>query len=157
MTQIHFIALSTDVAATYRAGGLDANGQVPERQIASGGGNPCRHCLDMIADGDEMLVLAHRPFPDRQPYAEVGPIFLHAEACERRGDSAEIPPSLHGPNYIIRGYSADNRIVYGTGQSVETPSIPVQASALLARDAVAYVHVRAAASTCFHCRIEAVE
>lgn len=72
---MRFVAIPTEVARAYQAGGLDANGQVPERKLSDGGGNPCRHCLKMIPEGAGMLVLAHRPFPAPQPYAEVGPIF----------------------------------------------------------------------------------
>ncbi|MGB4910282.1 MAG: DUF1203 domain-containing protein, partial [Tabrizicola sp.] len=73
---MRYVAIPTSVVRALQAGGVDANGQVPERQRAEGGGNPCRHCLKMIPEGAEMLVLAHRPFPAPQPYAEVGPIFL---------------------------------------------------------------------------------
>ena len=59
-----------------------------------------------------MLILAHRPFPAPQPYAELGPIFLCADACAPGGGS-DIPEILASPDYIIRGYSAENRIVYG--------------------------------------------
>jgi Protein of unknown function (DUF1203) len=78
-------AIPTDVVRAYQAGGLDANGQVPEQVVAAGGNNPCRHCLTMIPEGAGMLVLAHRPFPNLQPYAEVGPLFLCAEPCEAGG------------------------------------------------------------------------
>ena len=92
----------------------DANGRPPERAVSDGDGNPCRHCLAMIEEGAEMLVLAHRPFATVNPYAEVGPIFLHARECEPfRGKGA--PPVLASPTYLVRGYGADERIVYGTG------------------------------------------
>ncbi|MEM7642433.1 MAG: DUF1203 domain-containing protein, partial [Pseudomonadota bacterium] len=67
--------------AAIRAGGPDANGRPAERAISNGNGNPCRACLRNIDAGDPMLILAARPFPELQPYAETGPIFLHAEAC----------------------------------------------------------------------------
>ena len=82
---MRFSPIATPIARAYQSGGLDANGQVPERQISDGDGNPCRHCLNLIPKGAEMLVLAHRPFPAPQPYAEVGPIFLCADACEAGG------------------------------------------------------------------------
>lgn len=150
---MRFMAIATDQVRAYRAGGLDANGQVPERQVAVGAGNPCRHCLAMIPDGAEMLVLAHRPFSALQPYAEVGPIFLCAEECERGGGET-LPAMLASPEYIVRGYGADDRILYGTGGVVPTGGIPVRAQALLADARVAYLHVRSARNTCFQCRIE---
>ena len=105
--------------------------------------------------GEPYLVLAYRPFPELQPYAETGPIFLHAEECERARCGSEPPEMLAGPDYIVRGYGADDRIVYGTGAVVPTPAIAEKAEALLARDDVAYVHVRSARNNCYQCRIDA--
>ena len=82
---IRFVALESKLVGGLRDGHPDANGQPPERREAPVEGYPCRHCLGPIAAGEPFLVLAHRPFPALQPYAEVGPIFLHAEACPRGG------------------------------------------------------------------------
>ena len=111
---MQFTTIPTEVVRQYQAGGADANGQMPERQLSDGGGNPCRHCLQMIPEGAGMLVLAHRPFPRPQPYAEVGPIFLCAVPCVA-GTGDMVPQMLASPEYILRGYGADDRIVYGTG------------------------------------------
>ena len=143
----------TDEARRYQAGGADANGQVPERQVSDGGGNPCRHCLRMIPAGAAMLVLAHRPFPALQPYAEVGPVFLCADECEAGGGEA-MPEVLASPDYIVRGYGADDRIVYGTGAVTATAAIPARAEALFADKGVAYLHVRSARNNCYQVRIE---
>ncbi len=91
MTGLKFIALATETAHALQAGRPDANGQAPERQISDGSGLPCRHCLSDVAAGEPFLILAHRPFPEAQPYAETGPIFLHAEPCERHGEGTEVP------------------------------------------------------------------
>lgn len=150
---MRYVAISTDVVRGYQAGGPDANGQVPERKVSDGGGNPCRHCLRMIPEGAGMLVLAHRPFPAPQPYAEVGPIFLCADPCERGGGEA-LPEMLASPDYIVRGYGPDDRIVYGTGGVVATGAIPARAEALFADPRVAYVHVRSARNNCYQLRID---
>jgi hypothetical protein len=150
---MQFAAIATEVVRQYQAGGADANGQVPERQVSDGGGNPCRHCLKMIRKGADMLVLAHRPFPAPQPYAEVGPIFLCADACAAGGGS-DLPAMLASPDYIVRGYGADDRIVYGTGGVIPTPGIPARAEALFADARVAYLHVRSARNNCYQVRID---
>lgn len=150
---MRFVAIPTVVVRGYQAGGLDANGQAPERVASDGGGNPCRHCLKMVPDGAGMLVLAHRPFPSPQPYAEVGPIFLCADACQAGGGEA-LPEMLASPDYIVRGYGAEDRIVYGTGGVVATVAIPARAMELLADARVAYVHVRSARNNCYQCRID---
>lgn len=151
---MRFVPIPTEVARAYRSGAPDANGQLPERHISDGGGNPCRHCLAMIGQGAGMLVLAHRPFPAPQPYAEIGPIFLCADGCAA-GGGAELPEMLASPEYILRGYGPDDRIVYGTGAVTPTPRIAERAARLLADARVEYVHVRSARNNCFQVRIEA--
>ena len=149
---MRFVGIPTDVVRAYQRGGPDANGQTPERVASDGGGNPCRHCLRLIPMGAGMLILAHRPFPAPQPYAEVGPIFLCADECEAGG--AGMPEILASPDYIVRGYGADDRIVYGTGAVVPTGPILAEAEARLAEGRVAYVHVRSARNNCYQVRID---
>ena len=100
-----------------------------------------------------MLVLAHRPFPAPQPYAELGPIFLCANACEA-GGGATLPEILESPTYIVRGYGPDNRIVYGTGAVVPTDALQSEATLRLSDPRIAYVHVRSARNNCFQVRID---
>src|SRR5437016_848654 len=121
MSRIRFLAMPTDIARAYQAGGLDAYGRVPERKISDGSAIPCRHCLTDVEKGAEYLVLAHRPFADLQPYAETGPIFLHARECRRHPESHSTPAMLlTRAQMIVRGYGEDQRIVYGTGAVVPT-------------------------------------
>ena len=150
---MRFAAIPTQTVRAYQAGGADANGQAPERKRAEGTGNPCRHCLGMIPEGAEMLVLAHRPFPAPQPYAELGPIFLCAASCEA-GGGVDLPEMLGSSDYIVRGYGADHRIVYGTGGVVATSAIPARAAEVFGDPRVAYVHVRSARNNCYQCRID---
>jgi hypothetical protein len=151
---IRIVALDSDLVAGLRNGGLDANGHRPERHVAQGGMMPCRHCLADIKAGEPYLILAHRPFPTAQPYAEQGPIFLHA-SCPRRPDSPELPAMfLERKDYLIRGYGADDRIVYGTGRIVPSAHMVKEAEQMFEDDHVAYIHVRSASNNCYQCRID---
>lgn len=150
---LRFVPIPTDTVRAYQAGGVDSYGLLPERRVSDGGGNPCRHCLRMIPEGAGMLVLAHRPFGALQPYAETGPIFLCAERCEA-GGGAEVPEILASADYIVRGYAADERIVYGTGGVVPTGDLVARAEVLLADERVDFVHVRSARNNCFQVRVE---
>lgn len=155
MSTIRFNAMPTEIARAYQNAAVDANGQLPERHISDGDGVPCRHCLEDVAAGEPYLILAYRPFPDVQPYAELGPIFLHAEACQRYPESDQVPPVVvRSQRMLLRGYNAQNRIVYGTGQIVPVESIHNAAAALFERPEVAYIHVRSASNNCYSCRIE---
>ncbi|WP_281859399.1 DUF1203 domain-containing protein [Litoreibacter halocynthiae] len=136
-----------------RAGGPDANGQAAEHAISDGQGKPCRCCLDQVPDGATMLILAARPFPEPQPYAELGPIFLCAEACPPY-QGAEAPAILRtSPDYLLKAYSQDNRIIYGTGQITPAAQVESYASTLFERADVAYVDVRSSRNNCFLTRI----
>ncbi len=150
---IRFTPIPTETARALQAGAPDANGMPAERAISTGAGVPCRHCLGQVPEGQGYLILAHRPFPALQPYAETGPIFLCVEPCTP-GGGAGLPAMLASAQYILRGYGPDDRIVYGTGGVVPTPDIAARAADLLSRPEVAYVHVRSAANTCFQCRID---
>ncbi len=155
MTALRFIALDSALARAWRHGVPDANGQAPETLVSDGGGNPCRHCLDDIAKDAPMLVLSHRPFPAPQPYAEQGPIFLHAEDCPRYSEEAGVPAMfLRREAILLRGYDADDRIVYGTGKVIPTAEIESAAARLFQRREIAYIHLRSAGYNCYQCRIE---
>ena len=150
---MRFFAIPTDEVQRYRAGGPDANGLPPERHVTTSDGYPCRHCLKLIGKDKPVLILAHRPFVSVQPYAELGPIFLCGEECAA-GGGPDLPEFLAAPQYILRGYSADERIVYGSGAVVPTAEIPARAAALFETPGIAFLHVRSATNNCFHCRIE---
>lgn len=150
-----FKALPTAAVRALQAGAPDAYGMAPERKISDGDGVPCRHCLENVSAGEAYLVLAYRPFPALQPYAETGPIFLHAQECERAPESDTLPELFsRTAAYIVRGYDARDRIIYGTGAVVPTADIPGRAAELLAREDVAYLHMRSAKNNCYQCRIE---
>lgn len=101
-----------------------------------------------------MLVLAYRPFGALHPYAETGPIFLHASPCERYPETDVLPVMLlERSSVLLKGYDRNERIVYGTGQIVRPSEIGERAAAILARAEVAFVDIRSAANNCFTARI----
>ena len=153
MTRFAVRGIPTEHADRLRQGGPDANGQAPLSTTAQGGANPCRHCLQLIGDGDAKLILAYRPFEAAQPYAETGPIFLHGTPCPRyEGDTlpawfAYLQPAL------IRGYDREDWIRYDTGQVVPGPDLASACEKILSDSTVAYVHIRSKFN-CFQCRVD---
>lgn len=147
-------ALDTETVTAWRAGQPDANGQTAERAISDGAGTPCRHCLRDVPKGEEMLILAHRPFPAPQPYAETGPIFLCAGPCSRHtGDG--VPEVLtSSPDYLLKGYCEKDRIVYGTGAITPQAQLMARAQEIFKDPRVAYIHIRSARNNCYQARID---
>jgi hypothetical protein len=152
---LRYVALATAAVRALQAGGPDAHGHPAEHHVSDGGGNPCRHCLEEIAAGEDMLILAWRPFEGVQPYAETGPIFLHARPCKRHDEKTGMPPVVKSrPAFMMRAYGADGRIRYGTGGLVETPALEARALELLAERETAWVDLRSRGYGCFQCRLE---
>lgn len=149
-----FSSLASATVEALRAGGADSNGKPPEPHI-SGGGLPCRNCLRDIDEGEASLVFGHRPFETLQPYAECGPVFICADDCETYGHSSALPPVVATrPRFIIRGYTPDERIRYGTGDVVETADMTDACEAIFADPEVSFIHVRSVQNNCYFCRIE---
>jgi hypothetical protein len=145
--------IPTEAARQLLAGGLDANGQPALRRPAQGKANPCRHCLQLIAEGEEKLVLSYRPFGHPQPYAETGPIFLHAHQCPRY-EAGSFPPWFAWLTpAIVRGYGQDDWILYETGEVVAGTELHATCEQILSRPEVAYAHVRSRFN-CFQCRVD---
>ena len=150
---IQFVGLPTTTVAHLKSSGRDTHDQPIERHLASEGAYPCRHCLGNTQIGEHYLILAHRPFQGVNPYTETGPIFLCAADCLAFEPSAQMPEMLSSPQYLVRGYTSDERICYGTGRIVETDRIADYAGDLFANPDIAFVDVRSASNNCFQCRI----
>ena len=151
--QLKFEGIPTEQARRLRQGHSDANGQQALARTAEGSANPCRHCLGLVAEGSPILVLSYRPFESVQPYAETGPVFLHADACARY--SGDRPPEWFAflDPALVRGYGADDWIRYETARVVQGAKIAPACEAILADPTVAYVHVRSKFN-CFQCRVD---
>lgn len=152
--ELIFEALDSALVRALRAGAPDAHGQPAERgAVSDGSGVPCRHCLRDTPAGQGYLILAHRPFPTPQPYAETGPIFLCAGDCTR-WNGAGVPPILTtSPDYLLKGYTGDYRILYGTGRIVPRDEVAAYAARLLGDPRVVFTDVRSARNNCFQLRI----
>ena len=150
---MQFTALTSEDVNALRAGAADALENPPERAISTGEGMPCRHCLKNIDAGKEMLIVSFKPFRGSHPYTEIGPIFLCADMCTR-GGGADLPAILQSsPDYLIKGYDADERIVYGTGQVVPVDELKTQIGGILADPKIAFVDVRSARNNCYMVRV----
>lgn len=150
---IRFEPMDTATATHLRNGGLDSNGNPPEQKISDGNGVPCRVCMKMVGKGEPYLVTGWRPFSATHAYAETGPVFLHAHDCTAGPvPSGTLPEFLESPDYILRGYDADERIVYGTGGVIKLEDIQARMEELLSQPGVEAVHIRSSRNNCYHCK-----
>ncbi len=155
MCDIQFTSMATSVVRALQSSGADFYDMQPERLFSNGDGVPCRHCQRDVPEGKEYLVLSYSPFENRQPYAEVGPIFLCANACERFKESSKIPQMFksHGP-FLIKAYCTRHRIIYAHSIILDADQIERNAQRILDDQNVQYLHIRSARNNCYWCRID---
>jgi hypothetical protein len=107
---------------------------------------PCRLCLGDSKEAEDLILLSYQPLDDTNPYAEIGPIFIHPYDCTPYRAQA-FPPDFLERELVVRAYNTDGRI---TDATVSAPGEAENAVAtFLASDDVAEVHVRSRAYTCF--------
>ncbi len=115
---------------------------------------PCRHCLRIAPAGERLLVFAYRPFSGSGPYAEVGPIFIHADACETYDEPDRFPPDFAQRTLTMRGYNERGSI---EAAELSAPGEPEASLGLLFSDErVRFVHVRNPAWGCYDFQVDPV-
>lgn len=150
----HIISgMPSSEAEAYRNGAPDAYGNAPEQGVSSGSGVPCRHSMKTVPKGAALLVFAYRPFEGLHPYAETGPVFLCKDACNAPAKDS-FPEVLEvSPTYLIKGYTSDQRIKYGTGAIVSQSEAQERISKLLDFSDLSFIDVRSAKNNCWLARV----
>ncbi|MBV9269692.1 MAG: DUF1203 domain-containing protein [Candidatus Eremiobacteraeota bacterium] len=141
-------ALETATAERLRTAKVDDYGN---EVIARAEIGPCRHCLRSSVRGERLVLVSFSPFEIRNPYKEVGPIFLHADGCERY-TGADLPEAFATKPLVLRAYDYD-QIIYRPEMVVDGTQ-EERIVALLADEKVAYIHARSFTSGCYLFRID---
>ncbi len=63
------------------------------------------------------------------------------------------PNLVSRPDYLMKGYDQDHRIVYGTGKVVPADAVMARAEEVFRNAAVAYIDVRSSRNNCFQARL----
>jgi hypothetical protein len=142
-------AIDAQRLAELRATGIDHGGNAVEPFVDADGGWPLRCCLTDSHAGDELAIVAWSPFEWTGPYAEVGPIVIHAADCGGFAGHG-VPAQFLARPQRLRPYGHDRRIAYDRLTAVDGDgSLPDALAALLACDDVDVVHVRNERAGCF--------
>ena len=124
-------------------------GHPAHRSLAQGYG-PCRQCLRTFEVGkDERILFTYQPFREADTLPAPGPVFIHAEACERY-DSDSFPADLRELPLVLDAYANGGRLLAqarGTGDPVE------RLMNIFSRSGADYVHIRNGEVGCFIARV----
>lgn len=157
-TSYRYAAIPTALAARIRTTLRDDDGNALSVWRSDDYGNPCRHCLRVTNPGERLILFAYSPFEDVGPYAETGPIFIHADACERYADDSAFPPDFVSRPLTLRAYGRTERgalsIVSAEVSEPGPHAVHRSLTRLFTDERVAFVHVRNPAWGCYDFRID---
>ena len=108
---------------------------------------PVRCCLRVARTGERALLVAYRPPGGRGPYAETGPVFVHAEPCEGYRGGQPWPADFADRRQVLRGYDRVGRIVDAV--LAEPNQGPATLATLFGDDRIVVVHSRNVLYGCF--------
>jgi len=151
MVPIRVIAIPTKVAEIVRTSMKSPGyGHPAHTEVASGYG-PCRHCLRKFEVGEERRMLfTYDPFFEFETVPLPGPIFVHAEGCERYPEDGVYPKELLDVPAVLCAYGDGRRLLDEV--HVSEGSQPAVVDTLLQRADVRYVHVRDLSAGCYDFR-----
>ena len=114
-------------------------------------GYPCRHCLCWAQPGERMILFPFAAIPAGRPYAESGPIFVHANPCERYSKTREYPESFRNGR-VLRAYSSKQNMIDAEVVTGNEPEPIIEK--FLENPETAFVHVRSVTHGCYTMQIE---
>ncbi len=153
MIPIRVIAIPTEIADSVRRTGKDPRYGHPAHTAVAGEGAPCRHCLRIIAAGSENATLfTYDAFEGIESLPLPGPVYIHAECCERYPEHGGFPVALRNSPRTLNAYARGRRLV--AAEYVENSNVDGGVEELFARADVDYIHVRSTTAGCYTFRIE---
>jgi hypothetical protein len=95
-----------------RVAGHDDHGNLFAPRVTAPGeeGAPLRCCLQDSRVGERVAVISYGPPSGRGAYAEVGPVFIHADRCLGYTTSDRFPPGFAGRQQVLRTYDENGKI-----------------------------------------------
>ena len=150
-SNFHIVPLATEVAATARRMAASAAPDHVTVVANTPNGFPCRHCLRYARPGERMILFPYAAIPAGNPYSESGPIFVHAEPCERYGATDELPPDFR-KGRVMRAYNSNYDIIDAEVVNGSAPEAIVEK--LLQKPETAFVDARSVTHGCYTFRIQ---
>ena len=120
--------------------------------MRDGSPHQCRSCLSLSDPDEAVLLFSHRPFDRAQPYAEVGPVFIHERECLPYGATRTYPPTSPRRAVVLRAYDEQDRIV--GAREVLDRCVEEVIDELFADPSTRYLHARNLGYGCYMFRVD---
>jgi hypothetical protein len=112
---------------------------------------PCRHCLGWAEPGERVILFPYAAIPSGHPYSESGPIFVHADKCQRYTATDEYPAAFRNGR-VFRAYDEMSNIIDAQVVDGREPEHVIQE--LFKNPETAFVDVRSVTHGCFTFRVQ---
>ena len=119
--------------------------------VNSPGSSPCRHCLRWAQPGERVILFPYAAIPSGHPYSETGPIFVHADECQRYSATNEYPVDFRNER-VFRAYDAKYKIIDAEIMNGSEPEAVIES--LFQNPDTAFVDVRSVTHGCFTFRVQ---
>jgi hypothetical protein len=145
---LHYLPIPEEIADEARTTLRDRFGHRLHVVTSQG---PCRVCLRISKSPEDFVLLSYQPLADTGPYAEIGPIFVHAEHCAPYSEVSSFPEDFAARRLVLRAYDREGGIADAV--VAEPGEAPKHAARFLEDERIVEVHVRHESYTCFGFRI----
>jgi len=106
----------------------------------------------MISAGEKSTLFTYDAFEGIETLPLPGPVYVHAEACERYPEDAGFPAEIRKSPRTLNGYARGARLL--AQEFVKHSNMDAAIEKLFARTDVDYIHVRSTTAGCYTFRIE---
>ena len=147
----HIIPLPTEIAGAARR---EVNAGTTDHvliTVDSPGNSPCRHCLRWALPGERVVLFPYAAIPSGHPYSESGPIFVHANECQRYSATNKYPADFRSGR-VFRAYDSNYNLI--DAQVVDGSEPEVVIESLFQNPDTAFVDVRSVTHGCFTFRVQ---
>ena len=145
-TKYRVVPIATEVANRARAAAAAGASDHALVVADSPDAYPCRHCLRWATAGESLILFPFASVPPGYPYAESGPIFVHADACQRYAET-EVFPFAFRKNRVLRAYDSKHTMIDAAVVNGDEPEAVIEN--LLENPDTHFIHVRSLLRGCY--------
>jgi hypothetical protein len=153
MNSIQVIAIPTEVADSVRSTMRAPGYGFPAHEEVATDDAPCRHCLRTFKPGEERRILfTYDRFAGAETFPQPGPVYIHAERCERYPADGGFPQELRGSPRTLEAYGRGRHLV--EHEHVADGKFEPVIERMFAAEETDYIQVNSTTAGCFTFRIE---
>jgi hypothetical protein len=112
---------------------------------------PCRHCLRWAQPGERVILFPYAAIPSGHPFSETGPIFVHANECQRYSATNEYPVDFRNGR-VFRAYDSNCNIIDAQVVNGSEPEAVIES--WFQNPDTMFVDVRSVTHGCFTFRVQ---